>query len=474
MKKTEGKSRTGYLLSNMALFTVSNFVSKLLVFFLVPFYTDVLSTSEYGTADVFQSALLLAVPLLSFNAGEAALRYGIENPDKRGGILRTGLRRVLFSAAAVFLVCAVVIILPIDRNFKVYAALFAMIYLCDALYEFMLLFCQGSENVKVMITGSVSCTAVIIASNMIFLLVFHLGLYGYLFSQMAAFFISAVLMFFLMGGTGLLKAEEDRALSAEMFSYGRGMLLYSTSSWINNALDRFYILLMLGTSSNGIYGAAYKIPAILMVFQRIFAQSFQMSATKNYREKDSVEFFSRLYTLYNSVMTFGCAVILLFLTPLSTFMFKKGFAVARYYVPFLLISVIFGALNGFLGSICLAYKDPKSMGYATSAGAVLNMILNYVLIMAFGLIGAATATLISYFCMFAIAFFRTRKHVRMNISIIKDSCVYILILAEGILCMRMVPYYHVYNAAITLAVFLIYYKQIREIAEKKVKELWKR
>lgn len=458
----------------MALFTVSNFVSKLLVFLLVPFYTNVLTTAQYGTADVFQSALLLSVPLLSFNAGEAALRFGIENADKRGGILKTGLRRVLISAAVVFLLGAAALFLPVDRTLRVYAALFAMIYLCDALYEFMLLFCQGCENVKVMITGSVSCTAIIIASNMIVLLVFHMGLYGYLFSQMAAFLLSAVLMFFLVGGVGYLKDEEDTELSKEMFSYGRGMLLYSTSSWVNNALDRFYILLMLGASSNGIYGAAYKIPAILMVFQRIFAQSFQMSATKSYREKDSREFFSKLYTLYNAVMTSGCAVILAVLTPLGAFMFRKGFASAVYYVPFLLISVIFGALTGFLGSICLAYRDPKSMGFATAAGAALNMILNYVLIMGFGLIGAAAATLASYFCMFIIAFVRTGKHVRLQISIIRDCCVYLLILAEGILCMSRSPYYYVYNTIITIVILLIYFRQIKEIIQKKVKELWKR
>ncbi|MBR5377014.1 MAG: oligosaccharide flippase family protein [Lachnospiraceae bacterium] len=474
MKTPGGKTRTGYLLSNMALFTVSNFVSKLLVFFLVPFYTNVLSTAEYGVADVFQSALLLAVPLLSFNAGEAALRYGIENEKERGGILRTGLRRVLISAAAVFLLCAVAVFLPVDRQMKIYAALFAMIYLCDALYEFMLLFCQGCENVKVMITGSVSCTAVIIASNMIFLLVLKLGLYGYLFSQMAAFLISALLMFILIKGKDLLRSAENTELSKEMFSYGKGMLLYSTSSWINNALDRFYILLMLGASSNGIYGAAYKIPAILMVFQRIFAQSFQMSATKSYREKDSGEFFSKLYNLYNAVMVSGCTLILLFLAPLSAFMFRKGFSIAYYYVPFLLISVIFGALNGFLGSVCLAFKDPKSMGEATAAGAVLNMVLNYVLIMAFGLIGAAAATLASYFCMFAIAFVKTRKHVRLKINFFRDLGIYLLLLAQGILSMRRIPYYHVYEIVITLVILIVYYKQIRETVEKKVKELWKR
>ncbi|MBQ9605651.1 MAG: hypothetical protein IJV16_00540 [Lachnospiraceae bacterium] len=88
-------NRSRYLLKNMSLFTISNVASKLLVFFLVPFYTNVLTESDYGIADVMQATLLLTVPLLSINAGEAALRFGIEESDKRGSILKSGLRRVL-------------------------------------------------------------------------------------------------------------------------------------------------------------------------------------------------------------------------------------------------------------------------------------------------------------------------------------------------------------------------------------------
>ena len=95
-------TRSRYLLKNMSLFTISNIASKLLVFLLVPFYTNVLSESDYGIADVMQATLLLAVPLLSINAGEAALRYGIEEAEKRGAILRSGLVHVLRSVLMVY------------------------------------------------------------------------------------------------------------------------------------------------------------------------------------------------------------------------------------------------------------------------------------------------------------------------------------------------------------------------------------
>ncbi|MBQ7583301.1 MAG: polysaccharide biosynthesis C-terminal domain-containing protein [Lachnospiraceae bacterium] len=473
-------TRSRYLLKNMSLFTISNIASKLLVFLLVPFYTNVLSESDYGIADVMQATLLLAVPLLSINAGEAALRYGIEEAEKRGAILRSGLVHVLRSVLMVYVTCSVAAITIVPPAYKAYFIVFAFLYACDALYEFMLLYTQGSEKVEIMITGSISCTFITVTANLLFLLVLKLGLYGYLFSQMAAFFISAMLMFGMMHGTELLKSERDMQLAKEMTAYGRGMMLYSTASWANNALDRYFILFMLGSVQNGLYGVAYKIPAILMVFQRIFAQSFQMSATKSYREEDAGKFFGDLFELYNAVMLTGCGLILLVLRPLAAFMFRKGFFEAWVMVPPLLISVIFGALEGYLGSICLAHKDGRSMGIATGTGALVNIILNYAGITLFGAIGAAYATLISYFVMFAIAYVLTGKHIKIEVDIKRDVIGYILVLLAGGLTMypglipaggkaaglASCPWTYAAVAGIVLILFFLYRDQIAGTARR--------
>ena len=156
-----------------------------------------------------------------------------------------------------------------------------------------------------------------------------------------------------------------------------------------------------------------------------------MSATKEYKEEDSGRFFGELFELYNAVMLTGCTGILLLLRPLAAFMFRKGFYEAWIMVPPLLISVIFGALEGYLGSICLAYKDGRSMGIATGTGAVVNIILNAVTISAYGAVGAAFATLISYFTMFAIAYALTVKHIRLEVDIKKNAVGYILVLIAG-------------------------------------------
>ncbi len=460
------KGKYQYLFGNMALFTVSNFVSKILVMLLVPFYTNVLTTSEYGIADVMQATLLLLVPLLSLNMGEAALRFGLEEGENHANILKTGFKYVGLGILGVSAVCCFLAFVLPGRELKSYAALFAVLFFCDSVYEFMLLFCQGAEKVKVMITGSVSCTLLVILSNLFFLLVLKIGLYGYLAAQMISFLGAAMLMFVLMGGFSLLKeGRRDPALEKEMTHYGKSMLLYSTSSWVNNAIDRYFVLAMLGTAVNGLYGVAYKIPAILTVFQRIFAQAWQMSAAKNYREEDSVSYFSNMYIMYNAVMVTGCSFLILTVRIIAKLMFAKEFFAAWSLVPPLLISVIFGALTGFLGSICLAYKDAKSMGWATGIGACVNIVLNAVLISCFGAFGAAIATMISYFTMYAASFFKVRKHVKLQVHYRKDYLAYLLLIVQMSVMVFRAPLDLIWAGLLFMFILIIYGKEAAELVK---------
>ena len=65
--KAEKNEGFRYLLKNTGLLTISNFSSKLLVFLLVPLYTSVLTTEEYGIFDMVQTTISLLLPILTIN-----------------------------------------------------------------------------------------------------------------------------------------------------------------------------------------------------------------------------------------------------------------------------------------------------------------------------------------------------------------------------------------------------------------------
>ena len=73
-----------YLAKNIGVLAISNFATKILSFFLVPLYTSILSTSEYGTYDLFNTTVYLLIPILTLNIQDATIRFSLdENYDKK-------------------------------------------------------------------------------------------------------------------------------------------------------------------------------------------------------------------------------------------------------------------------------------------------------------------------------------------------------------------------------------------------------
>ena len=93
---TEGKfivnSKSKTLFKNLGILTISNFSSKLLVFFLVPMYTSVLSTAEYGIYDLIITTISVLAPVITLNITDAVMRYTMDNEINQGEVALIGLK----------------------------------------------------------------------------------------------------------------------------------------------------------------------------------------------------------------------------------------------------------------------------------------------------------------------------------------------------------------------------------------------
>jgi O-antigen/teichoic acid export membrane protein len=173
-----------------------------------------------------------------------------------------------------------------------------------------------------------------------------------------------------------------------------------------------------------------------------------------------------MYRLYLTFMLLGCAFLILMVRPLAYFLFRKEFYEAWRFVPPLVISVVFGAMTGFLGSICLAFKDSKSMGAATGIGAAVNVVLNLLLIPGYSAMGAALATAVSYFIMYVMSFIFVRRYVRLKTDMVRDLSAVALLIAEAAVMVKGAGDIRTYAfcAAVCLILVMIYFKWIKEIA----------
>ena len=71
------------LAKNTGLLVIGQFGTKLLSFFLVPLYTYVLTTAEYGTFDLLTTTVSLLVPIFTLNICDSALRFPLDSKIDR-------------------------------------------------------------------------------------------------------------------------------------------------------------------------------------------------------------------------------------------------------------------------------------------------------------------------------------------------------------------------------------------------------
>ena len=90
-----GNNRKHYLMKNTIIFTLGNLGSKLISFFLIPLYTNVLTTAEYGVIDLVATVGTVAVPIFTLNICEAVMRFALDKDANTKKITQIGTRVLL-------------------------------------------------------------------------------------------------------------------------------------------------------------------------------------------------------------------------------------------------------------------------------------------------------------------------------------------------------------------------------------------
>lgn len=388
------------LLKNTSILTISSFSSKVLVFLLVPLYTNVLSTEEYGIYDLIMSTVQLIMPFLTFNIADGVLRYMMDEETDTIAIRTIGLKYI--STACIYAALLLILNHFLNlwdslRQYEYYVYAYFVFYIFNQLFAQA---AKGIGDIRDIAIAGVLSTIITLGGNITFLLLWPMGLKGFFLSYILGQGVPAFYLCLKTNYFHFLSFKIDRELQSEMLGYSLPLIMTTLGWWVNNVSDRYAVTWMCGFSNNGIYSVAYKIPTIITTVQNVFIQAWTLSAIREYGKNGSENFFKRMFWILNAIMILCCSVLIVIVKPLARFLFAKEFYQAWIYVPFLLISCIPNAASGFIGPILSAQKNSKAMARSAVYGAFANIILNFILVYLWGPQGAAVATAISSLIIF--------------------------------------------------------------------------
>ncbi len=414
------------LAANSTILALGTFSSKFLVFLLLPLYSSVMSTEEYGIADIIAQTANLLCPIVVLGVYNAVFRFTYGNKKGEKAAFTVGIVTMLLGTVIyVLLVLVLLQFIPVVNDYLLILGMYVFMF---GARQICAQYIRGKEYVGIYALQGIVCTAATLLFNIVLLLVFDLGVVGYLLANIIADFTAVVYMFVRCN----LADDFDMSLLdigfvRDMFKYALPLIPTTIFWWITNVSDRYMVLYIIDESAEGIYGMASKVPNLMIMLTGIFNDAWQMSLIEESKKKKLGAFFAKVFESFKAVMFIAASFLILMVKPVAKVLMQKDFYIAWKYMPFLIVACMITGFVTFISVIYLAKKVSTNSLICASVGAVTNIVLNLLLIKPFGITGAALATLLSYFVVYVVTTYRSMLYVKYQPYFYR-TCIYIALL----------------------------------------------
>ena len=428
------------LIKNTGMIAIGNISTKLVSFFLLPLYTALLSTSEYGTFDYILSIATFCVPFVSVLMDESIFRFLIDckKQEEKEKVISTALVIVLIGMAC-FTLVGIPVMQGLHYHYTYYATIYILLNVMSGMISAILRGIGRTDQYALFnfLLGSIQVTL-----NVVFIAAFRMGVGGMLMASiLTQFFVSTIFIFRIR----LWRYFDFRIVNSQM---AKDMIVYSLPlipnqvSWsIINLSDRIVLMNWVGSEATGLYAVSYKFPNLMDTVYGFFYQSWKESSARVMGDDSQNDFYNAVYEYLKNFMYALVLGMSAFMPLIFRIMINKNYYEALFYVPILLLATYFANISGFYGGIFTAYKDTKIMGTTTLTAAILNLTINLLMIHKFGIYAAAISTLVANFLIYLYRRWKVSKYIELNedrretvIAIASTIVIFALFYSKNLIC----------------------------------------
>lgn len=458
------------LTKDTAIYGISTILGRFFGFILTPFYTHVLpDKGEMGIYNNYYAAIAFLNVVFIYGMDAAFMKYASQNTgETKKKIFSTAMiaitvSSVLFSIALFltqslfmsYLDIPVKYLLNDPERFYRFFYYLILILILDTITIIPFAYLRLERKSKKFALIRLINIVVNLLLNLFFFIKLKWGMESIFIANFIASLLNLVLL-----SPDILKNFNwivDKEYLKKMFLFGIPYLPASLSATIVQVINRPLVEKLTNYETLGVFSASYKLGTLMMLVVMMFQFAWQPFFLTNAKEKNAKEIFSKVLTLFLLFTSVLWIVISLFIDDV---MRMKIFGISIYQeryqeglviVPIILLGYLFnGIYYNFQAGIYIEEKT-KYFPIVTGAGAIVNVVVNLLLIPLLGIVGAALGTLAAYMVMAYGLYFYSQKFYRIEYEISKIFRMILLLFAtSGI-------YYYLYysNGLTTTYKFLI-------------------
>ena len=404
---------------------------RMLSFFLVKLYTNVLpDAADYGDLTIVMAYMVFLNVVLSYGFETGFFRFYNSEPDKQKVVSTTTvsifISSILFFTIAYIFKTNIANYTNVPENFIEYAL---WILLFDALVVIPFSKLRAEQKATKFAVIKIGNVAVNLLLNLFFLVLLpHLAaqyptsIFNSIFIPnfeiayilIANLIASLITLFILLPDYFKINWKIDIVLWEKLMRYGWPILIAGIAFAVNEHLDKILLSELLpidiAKSEVGAYSACYKLGLFMVLFRTAYSlgiEPFFFSHAKNENAPQTYATITKYFVIFGS---FIALTVIVFADVLKRLLLdNESYWVAMKVVPLIVFA------NFFLGiytNLSVWYKltDKTIYGaYISVVGAIITLVLNFILIKKFSYLGSAIATICAYGAMLILSYFLGRK-----------------------------------------------------------------
>ena len=420
MDSKQIKQNNKALLTGTIVYAIGNLGTKILTFLIVPLYTYYISTSDMGEYDLLITGVGLLSPIISLRISEATYNWMIKQTKSNEVCIKSTYNYLLKSCALSVIVVGIIGRFSHIWNLKLFLAILVL----DPVLETTQKILRGLKNQKLFAASGILYTGILVTLNFITVCVMKLGVTSLLVNTIISQLTSIALIFILEKRMRCLTvAVEKRTLletQREMLKYSMPLVPSTLSWWVMSVSDRYVVRFFLGSSFNGIYAIATKFPSVLQTFFVLFNNAWTDMALANLHSKEeNSKYVSNLFEkMY--MFSFSTIFCLIPVTKVVTqVILSADYKIGSIYIGFLYLGAIFQGFSTFASVGYLQSKKTARAATSSLAGAIVNLLVDFILIKSVGLFAAALSTYAGFLVMWLVRMYDIRKDWPIAVNVPK-------------------------------------------------------
>jgi O-antigen/teichoic acid export membrane protein len=434
------------LSGSVAWYGLGNLFVRSLAFILLPLYSNLISTTEFGNYSLLISVYAVVQVFFQFGMFGALNKFYIaeKSENKKLLIFSSILNSIFIIASLLTLILwllssQISVIIFNSPDFKNILTLTFVALLFETLGFYILSLLKTMGRAKKVVEYSAFGAILNLVLNIYFVYFLRLSIFGIILAQLISGIILLLLLLPLLRNKYVFKI--DKAILNVVIKFSLPLIFANLFMAGSNVADRFILNIYSGREQVGLYSFAYRIALIMSILIASFStawypHSLNLFYTDNYK-------FS-FGKILNKLLAVSC-LLLLVVSLLAGYLFEIHLLGISFFnpayrsgiiiIPIIMIGYLLNGISSYYSVYPSVSNKSYHLMFSELIAFLMNVILNIILIPHLGIIGAALSTAIGFLCGASYLFVISRREIKIEyhvkeISVIISTALLLLVVGK--------------------------------------------